>query len=118
MLIEKFDNWRYLWQIYKGTSIYVLLTNKSRCFHHTAIFETDLSDCHNLILRFFKAYFKKLPPKNIEYRNYKNSNESNFLYELDQELRKGSIYKEKHYQHDVFTNIFRMVRDKEKNSQK
>ena len=95
-----------------GTSVDVLLTNKSRCFHHTATFETGLSDWHKLILTFFRAYFKKLPPKNIEYRNYKNFNENNFLYELDQELSKGSIYKEKHYQYDVFTNIFRMVLDK------
>ena len=50
-----------------GTSIDVLLTNKSRCFHHTSTFETGLSDCDKLILTFFKAYFKKLPPKNIEY---------------------------------------------------
>ena len=73
-----------------GTSIDVL-TNQARCFHHTATFETSLSDCHKLILTFFKAYFKKLPPKNTEYRNYKNFNENNFLYELDQELSKGSI---------------------------
>ena len=52
-----------------GTSIDVLLTNKSRCFHHTATFETDLNDCDKIILTFSKAYFKKLPPKNIEYRN-------------------------------------------------
>ena len=39
------------------------------CFHHTITFETSLSDCRKLILTFFKAYFKKLPPKNIEYRN-------------------------------------------------
>ena len=88
-----------------GTSIDVLLTNKSRSFHHTATFETGLSDCHKLILTFSKAYFKKLPPKNIECRNYKNFNGNNFLHELDQELSKGSIYKDKHHQYDVFTNI-------------
>ena len=76
-----------------GTSIDVPLTNKSTCFHHAATFEAGLSDCHKLILTFFKAYFKKLPPKNIEYRNYKNFNKKKFLYELDQELSKGSIYK-------------------------
>ena len=38
---------------------------------------------------------KKLPQKNIEYRNFRNFNENNFIYELDQELSKGSIYKEK-----------------------
>ena len=94
-----------------GISNDVLLTNKSRYFHHTDTFETGLSDCHKLILTFFKAYFKKLPPKNIEDRNYKIFNENNFLYELDQELSKGPIYVEKHHQYDVFTNIFRMVLD-------
>ena len=48
----------------------------------------------------------------MEYGNYKKFNENNFLYELDQELNKGSIYKEKHYQYYVFTNTFRMVLDK------
>ena len=95
-----------------GTLIGVPLTNKSRYFHHTTTFETGLSDCHKLILTFFKAYFKKLPPKNIEYRNYKKLNGNNFPYELDQELSKGSIYNEKHHLCHVFTNIFRMVLDK------
>ena len=48
-------------------------------FSHTATFETGLSDCCKLILTFFKTYLKKLPPKNIDYRNYKNFNENNFL---------------------------------------
>ena len=45
-----------------GTSIDVLLKNKSRCFHHTAIFEIGLSDCHKLILTIFKAYFNPICP--------------------------------------------------------
>ena len=57
----------------------------------------------------FKAYFKKLPPKNIEYRYYKNFNGNSFLHELDQELSKGSIYKQKYRQYDVFANIFRII---------
>ena len=92
-------------------SIAVLLTNKSRCFYNTATFETGLNGCHKLIIAFFKAYFKKLPQKNIEYRNHKNFSENNILYELDQELSKGSIYKQKHCQCDVFTNTFRVVLD-------
>ena len=55
-----------------GTSIDVLLTINSRYFYHTAIFETVLCDCHKLTLTFFKAYFKKRPPKNFEYRRYEN----------------------------------------------
>ena len=55
-----------------GTSINVLLKNKSRCFYHTATFETGLRDRYKLALIFFKTSFKKLQPKVIEYRNYKN----------------------------------------------
>ena len=92
-----------------GTSIDVLLTNKSICFHRTTTFQTGLGDCHKIMLTFFKVYFKKIPPKNFEYRNHKSFNENNFLHELDQGLGKGSIYNQKHRQYDVFTNIFRMV---------
>ena len=33
-----------------GTSIDVFLTNKSKCFHHTASFETTVSNCYKLNL--------------------------------------------------------------------
>ena len=71
------------------TSIDVLLINKSRRFHHTASFETGLSDCHKLILTFFKTYFKKLPPKNIEYRNYKTLTKIIFFTNLSKNVAKG-----------------------------
>lgn len=48
-------------------------------FNHTTTFQTGLSDRHKLILTFFKPYFRKLPPKNIKYRNYKNVNENNLV---------------------------------------
>ena len=80
--------------------------------HHTASFQTDLIDCHKLIFTFFKIYFKKLPPKNIDYGNYKILTKIIFFTNLDQNLSKGSICKEKHHQYDVFTKIFRMVLDK------
>ena len=54
-----------------GSSVDVLLTNKSRSFHHTAAFGSALSDCHKMILTFFRAHFKKSPHKDIEYRNLK-----------------------------------------------
>ena len=69
-----------------GTSVDVLLTNKSRCFYHAASFEIGLSDCHELILTFFKAYFKKFPPKNIEYGNYKNLTKIIFSANLTKNL--------------------------------
>ena len=71
------------------TSIDVLLINKSRCFHYTASFETGLIDCHKQIFTFFKTYFKKLPPKNIEYRNYKTLTKIIFSTNLTKNLAKG-----------------------------
>ena len=39
----------------KGFSVDVLVTKIIRSFHHTAAFESDLSDCPKLILTFFRA---------------------------------------------------------------
>ena len=75
-----------------GTSIDVMLTNRPKSFLKTGIFETGLSDHHKLILSFLRSHFIRLPPKNIEYRNYKNFCADNFLHELDHELLKGKMY--------------------------
>ena len=69
----------------EGTSIDVLLTNRPRSFQKTSILETGLSDYHKMILSAFRSYFAKIPPKLIEYRNYKKFYLENFLYDLDQE---------------------------------
>ena len=70
-------------------SMNVFLTNKSKCFHHISTFETGLSDCHKLIFTFFKTYFKKLPSKYIEYRNYKTLTKIIFFTNLTKNLAKG-----------------------------
>ena len=70
---------------------HVLLTNRPRSFHKTSIFETCISDHHKLILSVFLSYFTRIPPKTIEYRNYKTLNEMVFLYGLDQELLKREM---------------------------
>ena len=54
-----------------GTSIDVFLTNRNRGFHNTAITETGISDHHKLITSFFRSHFERIPPKKVEYRNYK-----------------------------------------------
>ena len=96
----------------KGTSIDVLLTNRPRSFHKTGIFETGFSDHHKLILSVFRSYFIRIPPKTIEYRNYKNFNETIFLHDLDQELLKGEMYKSNNEMYSTFTKVFRLVLDK------
>ena len=65
-----------------------------------------------LELTFFRAYFKKLFKKNIEYRNFKNFYKDYFLHELGFELRKGTFYKFKDNQYDTSPYIFRMVLEK------
>ena len=73
-------------------SIHVMQTNRPRSFHHTNLIETGLSDCHKLILSLLRTFFKPIPAKTIEYRNYSKFSPNAFLHELDQELNKGIIY--------------------------
>ena len=63
----------------KGTSIDVLLTKRPGRFQKTGIFEAGFSDYHKLILSVFPSYFTRIPPKIIEYRNYKKFNDTVFL---------------------------------------
>ena len=39
---------------------------------------------------FFRAFFKRIPTKAIEYRNYSKFSPEAFLHELDQEINKRS----------------------------
>ena len=91
----------------------MLLTNRPRSFHKTGIFETGFSDHHKLILSVFRSYFIRIPPKTIEYGNYKNFNETAFIRDLDQELLKGEMYKSNNEMYSTFTKIFRLVLDEQ-----
>ena len=88
-----------------GTSIDVMLTNRPKSFHNTSLIETGLSDCHKMIVSVFRAFFKRLPAKVIEYRNYKTFDQNEFLRNLDQELIKTNSYNDEQ-QYDIFTSIF------------
>ena len=92
----------------KGTSTDVLLTNRPSSFHKTGIFETGFSDHHKLMPSVFRSYFILIPPKIIEYRNYKNFNETVFLHDLDQELLQGEMYKSNNEMYSTFTKVFRL----------
>ena len=94
-----------------GSSIDMMLTNRPKIFHHTSLIETGLSDCHKLILSFFRAFFKRIPAKTIEYRNYSKFSPEAFLHELDQELNKGIICNSQDKLHDPFSDIFRTILD-------
>ena len=91
-----------------STSIGVILTNRPRSFHNTSLIERGLSDCDKMIVSVFRALFKRLPAKVIEYRNYKTFDQNEFLQNLDQELLKSNSYNDEQ-QYDIFTSIFRRV---------
>ena len=63
------------------SSIDVILTNRRSSFHDTMAIETGLSDHHKMTLTVLKS-FKKIDPKIINYRSYKNFNENLFRDEL------------------------------------
>ena len=49
----------------------LILTNKPSSLNKTLFYETGLSDCHKMIITFFKLHFSRRRPKVITYRNYK-----------------------------------------------
>ena len=93
----------------KGTLIDLMLTKKPKSFYKSHSFVTGLSDCHNLIVSFYRNSFQKLPPKFIIYRNKKNFHESNFLRGLDSRLIKGELYKNCENPYTKLSEIFSEV---------
>ena len=89
-----------------------MLTNRPRRFHKTSIIEIGFSDHHNMIISFFRTRFERLKSKNLEHRNYKKFDKSKFLFELDQALLKGEMYKIQNDMFTTFTDVFRSVIDK------
>ena len=65
-----------------SSSIDVLLTNKPRCFQHTSVFETGLSDFHGLVSTLMKTHIPRLKPKVIKYRSYKKFDPASFLQDV------------------------------------
>ena len=94
-----------------GTTIDIMLTNKPHCFQKTGTVVTGLSDFHKMIISCLKTTFKKIPPKKIIFRDYKNFDEQNFLHDLDQKMIKGKFYKEKNM-YESFPDTFKAVENK------
>lgn len=72
-----------------GSSIDVL-TNGPKSFYNTSSIELGLSDCHKT---FIEKCFKKLPHKNVNYRQSKIFDEGNFLHDFDHQGTKGTNYR-------------------------
>ena len=62
--------------------------------------ETGISDFHKMTITVLKTSFKKQPPKNIVYRDYKKYSPQKFRYELHQEI---SLHN--NISNDEFVNI-------------
>ena len=74
-----------------GTILVIMLTNKMRRFQKTSTVTTGISDYRKMNITCPKVHFKKLPPKKIAYKDYKNFNKNTFLYDLDQNLIQGNF---------------------------
>ena len=64
------------------STIDLFLTNTRKCFQKIETIENDLSDFHKLLVTVMNVDLKRLPPKIICYREYKNFDAKNFENEL------------------------------------
>ena len=72
------------------SSIDVMLTNRKRSFQSSTTVETGLSDCHKMTITVLKTYFKKKDPISLNYRSYKNFDETSFRNDLLSDLQNFS----------------------------
>ena len=73
------------------TCIDLILTNRQKSFQNSTIIETGLSDFHKLTVTVLKSYFKKLKPKELIYRDFKNFSNQQFGTELVRELNENNV---------------------------
>ena len=86
----------------------IILISKPKSFCKTCTIQTGLSDCHKMIATFLRTSFKRIPSKNIVYRDYKHFNPNEFLHELDLEMNKDKFYNsDKPY--DNFSDLFKTI---------
>ena len=64
----------------------LILTNRNQSVQHTTAIETGLSDFHKMIVTVLKTTFPKQDPSIINYRNYKNFDQTTFKKDLRNEL--------------------------------
>ena len=84
----------------------------TRSFRNTSITETGISDRHKLITSFFRSHFERIPPKKVEYRNYKKFNVTIFLGDPDQQMIQGEMCKYNNDMYSTFSDEFRSVLDR------
>ena len=73
------------------TCIDLILTNWQNSFQNSTIIETGLSDFCKLTFTGLKSYFEELNPKELVYRDFKNSSNQQFRTELVKELNENNF---------------------------
>ena len=91
--------------------INLILTNKPRSFHKTQGFVTGISDFHELVVTVLRSYYKKLPPKNILYRNVKKFEKITFLRDFDSRLIQDELCNSCQEPYNKLTQLFSEVLD-------
>ena len=82
----------------------LILTNRDRSVHSTTTIETGLSDFHKMILTVLKTKYQKIGPSVINYRSYKNFNESDFKRDLCEAMSNSNPTDYVSFQ-DVFNEV-------------
>ena len=95
----------------KGSLIDIVLTNKPRSFHKAQRFVTSISDFHKLVATVLRYCYKKLPSKNILYRNVKRFEKSTLLRDLGSWLIQGELYNTCQGSYNNLMQIFSEVLD-------
>ena len=74
-------------------------------------FVAGISNFHKLVVTVLRSYYKKLPPKNILYRNVIRFGKTTFLRDLVSRLIQGELYNYCQEPSNKLTQIFSEVLD-------
>ena len=85
------------------SSIDLILTNKNRSFINSKSVVNGLSDHHSLVCTMLKTTITKLKPVKVNYRSFKNFDESKFIKDLETKINKIDFSKPK----NDFTKFFK-----------
>ena len=98
------------WKSPNGTYIDLIISNKKHSLMNTGIIGTGISDHHSLIYTMLRSTYQRLPPKIINYRDWKYFDQNSFKLELSQYLHYNASYNDNDYYN--FEKVFNHVLDK------
>ena len=83
--------------------IYLVITNSSSGFQNTKAISTGLSDFHKMVIIVLKQTFQTISPKELVYKDYKNTYRLTFKRELEAKLNQ-QINEYKHFE-QIFLEV-------------